>query len=66
MYFHLISANYKHENAHNENLINFLLHQSIPNDLKMSFYLDLSKDGSETVKGMLKDKRLAKLLLGSM
>jgi hypothetical protein len=66
MYFHLISANYKHESAHNENLINFLLHQSIPNDLKMSFYLDLSKDGSETVKGMLKDKRLAKLLLGSM
>jgi hypothetical protein len=66
MYFHLISANYKHESAHNENLINFLLHQSIPNDLKMSFYLDLSKDGSETVKGMLKDKRLAKLLLASM
>jgi hypothetical protein len=28
--------------------------------------LDLSKDGSEMVKGMLKDKRLAKLLLGSM
>jgi len=66
MYFHLISANYKHESAHNENLINFLLHPSIPNDLKMSFYLDLSKEGSETVKAMLKDKRLAKLLLGSM
>ena len=66
MYFHLISANYEHESAHNENLINFLLHHSIPNDLKMSFYLDLSKDGSETVKAMLKDKRLAKLLLGSM
>jgi hypothetical protein len=38
----------------------------VPNDLKMSFYLDLSKEGSEVVKNMLKDKRLAKLLLGSM
>ena len=66
MYFYLIADTYSHDSAHTENLINFLLHHSIPNDLKMSFYLDLSKDGSETVRGMLKDKRLAKLLLGSM
>lgn len=66
MYFYLISDTYSHQSAHTENLINFLLHPSIPNDLKMSFFLDLSKDGSETVKGMLKDKRLAKLLLASL
>jgi MoxR-like ATPase len=66
IYFYLISANYVHQKIHDENLINFLLHESVPNDLKMSFYLDLSKEGSEVVKNMLKDKRLAKLLLGSM
>jgi hypothetical protein len=66
IYFYLISANYVHQQIHDENLINFLLHESVPNDLKMSFYLDLSKEGSEVVKNMLKDKRLAKLLLGSM
>jgi hypothetical protein len=52
--------------AHKENLVNFLLLDCIPNDLKMSFYLDISKEATLDVKELVKDSRLAKLLLNSM
>lgn len=66
LYFYLTSNQYNSSPSHKENLVKFLLLDSIPNDLKMSFYLDISKEGSAEVKELLKDPRLAKLLLGSM
>ena len=66
LYLYLINPTYKPEDKHKENLVEFLLLNEIPNDLKLSVFMDLNKEGSETVKKMLQDKRLAKLLLSSM
>ena len=43
-----------------------MLLTTLPNDLRMSFHSDLMKNGSDKVKAMLRDKRLAKLLLDGM
>jgi len=40
--------------------------KSLPNDLRMSLHSDLMKSGSEKVKKMIRDKRLAKILLEGM
>ncbi len=66
LYFHLTSENYKPLPHHKTNLVHFLLLDCIPNDLKMSFYMDISKEAAPVVKELIKDPKLAKLLLGSM
>ena len=63
---HLKNDQYQPENNHAANLIDFMLLDEIPNDLKMSLFMDLNKEGDEEVKKMLKDKKLASLLLSSM
>ena len=62
----LTSSNYQFEKFHKENLVLFLLLEVIPNDLRMSLYMDLTKNGNANVKSMLRDKRLAQKLLNSM
>ena len=49
--------------AHGVNFAEFMLQEAIPNDLRGSLMMDLSNHPSPGAKGMLKDKRLAKLLL---
>ena len=66
LYLHLKNDAYKPEENHKENLVEFMLLDAIPNDLKMSLFMDLNKEGDKEVKEMLKDKKLAKLLLSSM
>ena len=66
LYLHLKNDTYKPEKNHKENLVEFMLLDAIPNDLKMSLFMDLNKEAEEDVKDMLKDKKLAKLLLGSL
>lgn len=66
LYLHLKNEAYQPNTAHAPNLVSFLLLDVIPNDLKMSLYLDITKECGKEVKEMLKDKKLAKLLLGSL
>ena len=66
LYLYLTHPNFTPEIKYKENLVNFLLHESIPNDLKLSFYMDISKEGSNSLKELVKDPKLAKLLLSSM
>jgi len=54
------------EKLHQKNLTSFLLIKEIPNDLRMSLYMDLSKNASELVKSMMRDKKLATILLKGM
>ena len=54
------------EKVHQKNLTSFLLMKEIPNDLRMSLYMDLSKNASELVKAMMRDKKLATILLKGM
>lgn len=62
----LTKSDYKVKSNHHENLVLFLLLEVIPNDLRMSLYMDLVKDGSKEVKEMLRDKRIATKLLKGM
>lgn len=66
LYLYLTGAGYKAAENHSENLVNFLLIEEIPNDLLVSLYMDLLKNGSEDVKAMMREKRLASFLLNSM
>ncbi len=62
----LTKSDYKVKTNHQENLVLFLLLEVIPNDLRMSLYMDLIKNGSKEVKEMLRDKRIATKLLKGM
>jgi len=66
MFLMLTGSGYKPAKGHSENLVQFLLIEEIPNDLRMSLYMDLTKYGSDEVKKMLRDKRLAAKLLKGM
>jgi len=66
LYLYLKNSHLTYTEDHKENLIQFLLQEEIPNDLKMSFFMDLNKEGKPELGAILKDKRLAKLLIGSL
>ena len=66
LYLYLVSSNYTNEKKHSDNLISFLLLDFLPKDLTMSFYMDLLKNSKESVKLMLRDKKLANFLVKSM
>jgi len=61
----LTSKNYSPKKTHANNLVEFLLHPDLPNDLRFSLHRDLVSAGGE-LKNMVSDKRLAKVLLGSL
>lgn len=51
---------------HAENLVKFLPLKVLPNDLRVALHKDLLADGTETVRAMLRDKRLAELITAGM
>jgi MoxR-like ATPase len=51
---------------HAANLVRFLLHPVIPNDLRLSLHRDLVAEGGPRVAAMLRDPQLAKRILGGM
>ena len=66
LYLKLVSDSYLQEKNHGKNLVQFLLLDTIPNDLLMSLYMDLLKSSNNDIKEMLRDKKLASLLINSM
>ena len=60
------NKDYKILECHSKNLVSFLLLDVIPNDLRMSIYMDLTKNTSRKIKDLIKDKKLAKTLLQGM
>jgi MoxR-like ATPase len=66
LFLHVTAEKYKARPEHNTNFAEFLLHDDIPNDLRASVLLDLTKHSTAATKDLLKDKRLAKLLLEKM
>jgi hypothetical protein len=62
----LMDNNYMAEPQHKENLISFMLLECIPSDLKMSLFLDLSNKGHMQIKEMIKDPKIAKLMINFM
>jgi hypothetical protein len=65
VFLHLGREGYEPGKRHQENLVSFLLHDTLPNDLRFSLHRDLVNVGGK-VKEMVRDKRLAKLMLAGM
>ena len=61
LFLHVTSEKYREQPAHSENFAEFLLQETIPNDLRASLMMDLSRSGSQHAAKLLKSKRLAKL-----
>ena len=66
LYLKLVSDDYSQEKNHSKNLVQFLLLETIPNDLLMSLYMDLQKHGSDEIIKMTRDKKLASKLLSTL
>jgi hypothetical protein len=60
---HVTAQDYRATPGRNANFVEFLLHDDIPNDLRGSVLLDLTKHSTAATREILKDKRLAKLLV---
>ena len=63
IFLRLTSNDYLVEKHHRNNLIQFLLLDTIPSDLLMSLFMDLKQNGGDKVLEMLRDDKLAKKLL---
>jgi len=66
LHLHLTHPSFKPKEAHRENLVSFLMHESLPTDLRVSLHRDLVRDASDEVRVMMRDRRLAKLMLAGM
>jgi DNA-binding phage protein len=63
LFLHVTAEKYREQPQHAANFAEFLLQEAIPNDLRGGLMMDLSRHESAGAKQLLKDKRLAKLLL---
>lgn len=66
LFLYLSRELYTPTDRHAENLVRFLLHEALPNDLRVSLHKDLMKTGDERLLKMVRDKRLAELMLAGM
>lgn len=65
LYLKLISDNYTQEKNHGKNLVEFLLLDTIPNDLLFSLWQDIQKHGGDEIKKMVRDKKLANYIISN-
>jgi hypothetical protein len=66
LYLYLTSDEYKYDKMHKENLVNFMISDKLPNDLRLSMHKDLVANASKEVLDILKNPKLATLILGGI
>ncbi|MEM9069333.1 MAG: AAA family ATPase [Myxococcota bacterium] len=67
LFLHVTHPDYALSPLHGENVVRFLLHDALPNDLRLSLHRDLVTKGSDGIKAaMRKSKKLADLILAGM
>lgn len=66
LFLHVTSDGYVPGPTDAENFTAFMLLPAMPNDLRASLMLDLAKSSSPVARELIKDKRLAKLLLAKL
>jgi MoxR-like ATPase len=66
LYLHVASDRYAQGDNHQENLVGFLTHKELPNDLRFSLHKDLVNLKKNAVTKMMRDKKLADLVLMGM
>jgi hypothetical protein len=60
---HVTSERYIEKSSHSDNFAEFLSLEMIPNDLRVSLLMDLNRRASKHASNLLKNKKLARLLL---
>lgn len=63
LFLALTNKDYCPEPSHEKNLIAFMTHEAIPNDLRVILHRDLIREGSHEVVNMMRHKKLALLAL---
>jgi MoxR-like ATPase len=66
VFLHLTGEHYTPGERHAANLVAFLTSEALPNDLRFALHRDLLRDGGDPVKAMMRDRRLAKLLVDGL
>lgn len=66
LFLHLTAEGYTPGERHHANLVAFLLHEALPEDLRVGLHRDLSAHPSEAVRGLVRDPKLAASLLDAM
>lgn len=66
LFLHLTSPEYTPAKTHARNVVAFLKHESLPNDLRVMLHRDLIRDGGAEVVAMMRDKELAQVALAGM
>lgn len=66
LYLALTHPGYKPQELHGKNVVNFLLLDTLPNDLRVSLHKDLLGHNNPEVTAMMRDKRLAEIMLAGM
>jgi len=66
LYLHIAAEGYRPSEHHPANLVGFLTHKELPNDLRFSLHKDLVNLKKAAVTKMMRDKKLADLVLMGM
>ncbi len=66
LFLHITLDGYKPTKKHKDNLIAFLSDDVLPNDLRMAMVMEIQKHAGDKVVELLRDKRLAFLLIDAM
>ena len=66
LFIHMKGEAFKPRPVNKENLVQFMLLECIPKDLVMGLYMDIMRESGREVKDMVKDKRLASILVESL
>lgn len=66
LFLHVTKDGYHPGDRHKENFVAFLVEDVIPNDLRMAMVMDIQKHGSKATIDMLRDKKLAFLLIDAI
>ena len=65
LYLYLAQEGYRVGSQHKSNLVKFLLHKDLPNDLRFSLHKDITALGTDHA-ALLRDKTLAATILEGM
>lgn len=66
LYLEVTRADYTPAPRHGANLVAFLMDKTLPADLRAMLHRDLTRDGGPAIREMLRDKRLAALVLAAV
>jgi AAA domain (dynein-related subfamily) len=66
VFLHMTTKGYAPGERHAKNIVAFLMHETLPNDLRLSLHRDLVAQGGAAVAAMLRDPTLSKKLLTGM